>query len=347
MCPPSSIIPFNIAKKFRPQFLERMGHRKMEINPIRKGTSRRAITKNRKQNLLKKMQEFKTLCDVDACMIIYPPKEEKSSLEIWPDNPEEVSRIINLYKTNPNVKQKFSLVDFYDCKKKEIHEELKKNLKKHMETLYPTHIDSRNQYSEAQLKRFAEELDNKLDLVKSRIESIKGSSSAITDHDEILRHQQNKVSTMNQPPPQKQTMMLEDYCNDNNSRITTSSFVRPTALDPHFYHFLGGNGGKGGGAVAAAEVVEAEVVPAMVVAVAGAAALEAMMERMEALDGVAAAAVMQVTMVAAASVVVDIENSSPTLMLAVVAAAMVVAVAVEVTAVVVVVKGVVPVNTKI
>ncbi|KAL2460568.1 MADS box transcription factor [Abeliophyllum distichum] len=69
-----------------------MGRAKLNMELIGKEKSRNITFKKRKEGLMRKMHEFTTLCDVSACMIIYPPKQDKNTVEpeIWPQSIEEL-----------------------------------------------------------------------------------------------------------------------------------------------------------------------------------------------------------------------------------------------------------------
>ena len=77
-----------------------MGRAKLNMELIGKEKSRHITFKKRKEGLMRKIHEFATLCDVDACMIIYGPRQESPSMEsgIWPENSDEISRMIDIYQ---------------------------------------------------------------------------------------------------------------------------------------------------------------------------------------------------------------------------------------------------------
>ncbi|CAI9101557.1 OLC1v1038910C1 [Oldenlandia corymbosa var. corymbosa] len=209
-----------------------MGRAKLEMKLIDNEKSRHSTFKKRKEGLLRKMHEFTTLCDVDACIIMYPPKQQENSseeeaaaqqAEIWPNNnPDEVSRLINIYRTNSNASQKFTLTDFYHCRKKKIRQELEKKCKKRMELVYPTQVGSTTQYSETQWRVLANNLGNKLDIVKRKIASIK--EPLIT-----TLHLQNKFLTLDgelYPQESKPQMIMTMIENNYNVSVTRSFMPR-------------------------------------------------------------------------------------------------------------------------
>ncbi|OVA10793.1 Transcription factor [Macleaya cordata] len=73
-----------------------MGRAKLNMELIAKEKSRYTTFLKRKKGLKKKIYEFSTLCGVDACMILYAPKQGDRSIEpeTWPNNLDETHRII-------------------------------------------------------------------------------------------------------------------------------------------------------------------------------------------------------------------------------------------------------------
>ncbi|KAK6159654.1 hypothetical protein DH2020_003035 [Rehmannia glutinosa] len=134
------------------------------------------------------MHEFTTLCDVSACMIIYGPKQEKGNNftepEIWPQNIDEVRRIIDIYKAKnkDSGNKTFGLSDFFHDRRRKIEEELAKLKKKNMESKYPTWLEFMNFMSEIRLREFAAGLSNKAEYVKSRIELLRRNKQGLIDH---------------------------------------------------------------------------------------------------------------------------------------------------------------------
>lgn len=62
---------------------------------------RKQTFRKRKANLLKKLSELKTLCDVDACAVIYNNGAES---EVWP-SAQEVCRVVERFDNIPTLIQ--------------------------------------------------------------------------------------------------------------------------------------------------------------------------------------------------------------------------------------------------
>ncbi|KAK6143778.1 hypothetical protein DH2020_024126 [Rehmannia glutinosa] len=187
-----------------------MGRSKLKMEMISNQKSRNLTFKKRKDGLIKKLHEFTTLCDVDACMIIYngPVQEQKdhaTAVEqqdyIWPQNRDEVRRIIDLYKARKqgNYNNKTcGLSDFFQERKRKAEEQLLKLKKNNMEAKYPVWDDFFNFLTESQLRQFGVGLNSKVESVKSRIELLKTSVKS-----RIFTHQQYGYPPPGQfyPPP--------------------------------------------------------------------------------------------------------------------------------------------------
>ncbi|KAF8377181.1 hypothetical protein HHK36_030554 [Tetracentron sinense] len=156
-----------------------MGRAKLNLELISKEKSRNTTFQKRKKGLKKKSYEFSTLCDVDACLIIFGPKHGDRPLEIWPENSNEVLRIINRYKDHSKEereKRNLNLSNFFEDRKKKVEEELSKLRQKNNEINYSlqTWDDDMNIFTEDQL---IFSLDCKLEYLKTKIGSMKGKQA--------------------------------------------------------------------------------------------------------------------------------------------------------------------------
>ncbi|KAL6135268.1 hypothetical protein ACLB2K_067496 [Fragaria x ananassa] len=61
-----------------------MTRKKVKLTYITNDSARKATFKKRKMGLMKKVRELTTLCDIDACAIIYSPYD--SQPEVWPSH---------------------------------------------------------------------------------------------------------------------------------------------------------------------------------------------------------------------------------------------------------------------
>ncbi|KAG6433192.1 hypothetical protein SASPL_104800 [Salvia splendens] len=166
--------------------LSKMGRAKLKMELIEKEKSRNTTFKKRKEGLIRKLSEFTTLCDVKACMIIYGPNQTRP--EIWPpQDPEEVRRFIDLYKSKSSGSvRKSGVVEFFNERKRQIEDELKKLKRKNQEAKYPTRPELLNVISEHQLRHLHAELTDKARCVRSRIELLKMKQRPQTEQNAML-----------------------------------------------------------------------------------------------------------------------------------------------------------------
>ncbi|CDY18830.1 BnaAnng02950D [Brassica napus] len=79
-----------------------MTRKKTNLAYISNVSARKRTLNLRKKGLLKKLDEIKTLCDVDACAVIYSPYN--STPEVWPSN-SEVQKVMEKFENLPEEKQ--------------------------------------------------------------------------------------------------------------------------------------------------------------------------------------------------------------------------------------------------
>ena len=80
---------------------QKSGRGKLQMEMIGDEKTRYRTFGNRSKGLKKKLHELSTLCDVEACMILYHGDAAdgpcSSRPDVWPENRDEVERIINRY----------------------------------------------------------------------------------------------------------------------------------------------------------------------------------------------------------------------------------------------------------
>ncbi|KAI4357170.1 hypothetical protein L6164_001136 [Bauhinia variegata] len=79
-----------------------MTRKKVKLQFIDNDSMRKATFKKRKKGLIKKINELSTLCDVDACAVIYSPFDPQP--EIWP-SPWRVQNVLNKFRKMPDLEQ--------------------------------------------------------------------------------------------------------------------------------------------------------------------------------------------------------------------------------------------------
>jgi len=131
--------------------------------------------RKRKAGLLKKASEFSILCGVDACVIIFGPKQKDDhqpvAPETWPPNSEEVRCIINRYKGSDQPRRCYQVSDYFADKKKQIDSELARLHKQIIKAKYPAWDDRLNSLYADQLRVLVGHLDAKIDLADKKLGS--------------------------------------------------------------------------------------------------------------------------------------------------------------------------------
>ncbi|XVF17997.1 hypothetical protein REPUB_Repub10bG0173600 [Reevesia pubescens] len=141
----------------------------------------RATTlKKRMKGLKKKAHEFSILCDVKVCMIIFEPKlkDSPAKVEVWPSDPDQVNSIIEKYKSkvalDPQKRKIFSIFDFFNIRKRQVHDEVAQVRKANFKAKFPTWDERIDNFSPEQIASFVTKLDLNLEVVKRKIMLMKG-----------------------------------------------------------------------------------------------------------------------------------------------------------------------------
>ncbi|CAN6282358.1 unnamed protein product [Urochloa humidicola] len=85
-----------------------MARKKVTLQWIANDSTRRATFKKRRKGLMKKASELATLCDVDACVVVYGDGEAQP--EVWPDVPK-VAEVLARFRAMPELDQCKKMMD--------------------------------------------------------------------------------------------------------------------------------------------------------------------------------------------------------------------------------------------
>ncbi|CAK7343734.1 unnamed protein product [Dovyalis caffra] len=144
---------------------------------IRKEKSRMLTFRKRKAGLLKKASEFSILCGVDACVIVFGPKQnddqQPSTAETWPPNSDEVRCIINKYKDSDQPKKCYQVSDYFADKRKQVDSELARLHKQIIKAKYPAWDDRLNGFYADQLRLLLSQLDAKIEIADKKLGNFK------------------------------------------------------------------------------------------------------------------------------------------------------------------------------
>ncbi|PWA74431.1 transcription factor, MADS-box [Artemisia annua] len=132
---------------------------------------RKATLRKRKASLIKKMNELKILCDVDACLVMYDTPE--APVEVWPSH-SEAMRIIEKFdearmvSPYPELDRKAFIQKSISKAEKQLKRQKEKNAKLLMEICL-NDINAVNGLNPEELHSLCGALDNQLKLIDEAI----------------------------------------------------------------------------------------------------------------------------------------------------------------------------------
>ncbi|XP_024969028.1 agamous-like MADS-box protein AGL80 [Cynara cardunculus var. scolymus] len=144
--------------------------------------ARNETLKKRKPNLIKKMNELKSLCDVDACLIMYD--KNGAAPEVWP-NPLEAERVLHKFQeattgapASATLDQIAFLQKSISKMKKQLQKEKEKNQRRMMlRMLFDK--DAPSPQTPEELKILLATIDREIKVVDRLIEEAKGKEISL------------------------------------------------------------------------------------------------------------------------------------------------------------------------
>ncbi|KAJ8625418.1 hypothetical protein MRB53_033948 [Persea americana] len=103
-----------------------MARKKVKLAWIANDSSRKATYKKRKKGLIKKVCELSTLCDVNACAVVYGPGERQPDVWPWAGNAQHV---VMRFKSLPEMEQSKKMMNqeaFLSQRMAKLNDQLKK-----------------------------------------------------------------------------------------------------------------------------------------------------------------------------------------------------------------------------
>ena len=177
-----------------------MGRGRVYVEFIQKENSRKISLQKRKIGLMKKIEEFSILCDVDACVILYAPNFECHGYvepETWPKDTKEVQRILQRYY-NTTIDKRLKIYDvqeYFNERMEKVEFEISKVRKEKFKMKYHTWDESFNFLGDEQLRLFARILDSKLDACNLKMNMLKGDLRG-----KSIALETNKIDNLNGSP---------------------------------------------------------------------------------------------------------------------------------------------------
>ncbi|CAM8927462.1 unnamed protein product [Rhodiola kirilowii] len=156
-----------------------MGRGKLPMEYIATEKARKSSFKKRREGLVKKIRELAILCGIDACLIIYGPRNNdgvKMEVHTWPKERTEVERILQKYelKRNESSSKHLNLMDFFGNQTCKINEQIVKTRREIAKAKFAKSAEFGVEgMSGAELKDALVAVDKKIEMVSSRIEAEK------------------------------------------------------------------------------------------------------------------------------------------------------------------------------
>ncbi|KAI3409466.1 uncharacterized protein J3R85_019294 [Psidium guajava] len=164
-----------------------MGRRKLPLELIPNEKARRITYEKRKKCMMKKAQEFSTLCGVDTCMIIYGPAGSAAANkpEIWPASPEKVKRIFRRYISEAGAavpRGRSGCPSSSRTRSGKVDAELARPGWANWEAKYPISEALIEELSKVDPRRLHSSLGQKLDAAKARLAVVKEDAMRRPSH---------------------------------------------------------------------------------------------------------------------------------------------------------------------
>ncbi|XP_062208961.1 agamous-like MADS-box protein AGL80 [Phragmites australis] len=165
-----------------------MARKKVTLQWIANDSTRRATFKKRRKGLMKKASELSTLCDVDACVVVYGDGE--SQPEVWPSVPE-AARVLARFKAMPELDQCKKMMDMegflrqrIDKLKEQVHKAQRENRERETTLLLHDAIVGRRPglagLSVEEIASLGWMVENRLQNVRNAIERLQGQGVPTT-----------------------------------------------------------------------------------------------------------------------------------------------------------------------
>ena len=166
-----------------------MARKKVTLQWIANDSTRRSTFKKRRKGLMKKASELATLCDVEACVVVYGEGEPQP--EVWPDVPK-AAQVLARFKAMPELDQCKKMMDMegflnqrIDKLKEQLHKARRENRERETTLLLHDAIVGRRPslagLSVEEIASLGWMVENRLHAVKDAIERLQGKGGTAQD----------------------------------------------------------------------------------------------------------------------------------------------------------------------
>ena len=190
-----------------------MARKKVTLQWIANDSTRRATFKKRRKGLMKKASELATLCDVDACVVVYG--EGESAPEVWPDV-AKAARVLARFKAMPELDQCKKMMDMegflsqlIDKHREQLHKARRENRERETTLLLHDAIAGRRPGGLAGLS--VEEIASLGWMVENLLHSVRGAIDLLQGQGQEAPDAAMAALQMQPPPPQVGGLPLVPY----------------------------------------------------------------------------------------------------------------------------------------
>jgi len=180
-----------------------MARKKVTLQWIANDSTRRATFKKRRKGLMKKASELATLCDVDACVVVYG--EGEAQPEVWPDV-ARAARVLARFRAMPELDQCKKMMDMegflgqlIDKHREQLHKARRENRERETTLLLHDAMTGRRPGGLAGLS--VEEIAGLGWMVENLLHSVRGAIDRLQGQGQEAPAAATAALQMQPPPP--------------------------------------------------------------------------------------------------------------------------------------------------
>ncbi|KAM1145310.1 hypothetical protein ACFX19_037981 [Malus domestica] len=175
-----------------------MSRKKVKLAYIQNHPTRKLTFKKRKKGFMKKMSEITTLCDVEACAVVYGQNDTQP--EVWP-SPSGVQGTYAKFRTMPpmeQTKKQLNIEAFLrqqiEKAKDQLRKQKKENREKEMSIMMSQCLAGRSlqDLNMGDLNDLGWVIDHKVEEINRKVKKVQ---------EELAQNENNHVQVVPTPPP--------------------------------------------------------------------------------------------------------------------------------------------------
>ncbi|XP_009365773.1 agamous-like MADS-box protein AGL80 [Pyrus x bretschneideri] len=175
-----------------------MSRKKVKLAYIQNHPTRNLTFKKRKKGFMKKMSEITTLCDVEACAVVYGQNDTQP--EVWP-SPSGVQSTYAKFRTMPSMEQTKKQLNMeaflrqqIEKAKDQLRKQKKENREKEMSILMSQCLTGRSlqDLNMGDLNDLGWVVDHKVEEINRKVQKVQ---------EELAQNENNHVQVVPTPPP--------------------------------------------------------------------------------------------------------------------------------------------------